>query len=514
MDECVMEHECISPRLLWIRLKVGLTRLFILGVYSPTDLRGGGSIKTQQEREEFWDSMREVLNKCGENERIVMLGDFNGWVGVKRDGYEGVLGTFGDERVNDNGRSLLEVCLEWNLCVANTMFDHKKIHLYTRDEGESRSMIDFVIVDERLRKKVLDTRAYRGVGLDTDHFLVIARMRGLFKRWRHRVAEPTSVLDRVKVENLQEEEKKDEYVEKLKESFKGIEEIGVIEDLWETFKKGVVNVAIEVCGVAKRRKGRKNDNVWMDKDVQKVVQEKKKAWLDWLATKANQKVQKATDDVIKEARTKYKRLKTAAKEIVSRKKEERKDDFDRRLTEDFQSNIKFFWKTIKTARGKSSTSELSTIRSQDGSIIKGEEYVLKRWKEYFESLFEREEVQVQHLPPSTETNISVDEYEISMDEIVKALKSMRLGKAAGYDRITVEMLRAGQGLVASQLYRLFNLAAPWRSGLAISCCAGGRGFESRTEQVFVWPTNIVPGLDVCPCAIYVCKLPPRHRRKS
>ncbi|XP_045454528.1 uncharacterized protein LOC123663932 [Melitaea cinxia] len=86
-------------------------------------------------------------------------------------------------------------------------------------------------------------RALTAFGLDTDHFLVIARMRDLFKWWQHRRVEPTSVLDRVKVENLQE--KNDEYVEKLKESFKGIEEIGVIEDLWETFKEGVVNVAIE-----------------------------------------------------------------------------------------------------------------------------------------------------------------------------------------------------------------------------------------------------------------------------
>ncbi|CAK1579861.1 unnamed protein product [Parnassius mnemosyne] len=184
--------------------------------------------------------MREVLNKCGENERIVMLGDFNGWVGVKRDWYVGVLGTFGDERVNDNGRNLLEVCLEWewNLCVANTMFDHKKIHLYTRDEGEFRSMIDFIIADARLRKKVLDTRAYRGVNLDTDHFLVIARMRALFKWWQHRGAELTSFLDGVKVENLHKKENKDEYVKKLKESFIGIEEIGVIEDLWRHLRKG------------------------------------------------------------------------------------------------------------------------------------------------------------------------------------------------------------------------------------------------------------------------------------
>ncbi|KAG7301870.1 hypothetical protein JYU34_013269 [Plutella xylostella] len=49
-----------------------------------------------------------------------------------------------------------------------------------------------------------------------------------------------------------------------------------------------------------------------------------------------------------------------------------------------------------------------------------------------------------------------------MDEIMKAMKSMKVGKAAGYDRITMEMLRAGEGLVASLLWLFFNIC--WRRG--------------------------------------------------
>ena len=119
MSECVNEYECVSPRLMWVRLKVGLTRLFILGVYAPTDLGMGGTLKDKQEREEFRESVRDVLKGCKDNERVIMLGDFNGWVGIKRDGYERVLGMFGDERVNENGICLLEVCQEWNLFMTN-----------------------------------------------------------------------------------------------------------------------------------------------------------------------------------------------------------------------------------------------------------------------------------------------------------------------------------------------------------------------------------------------------------
>ncbi|KAI5640894.1 reverse transcriptase (RNA-dependent DNA polymerase) domain-containing protein [Phthorimaea operculella] len=462
MAECVTEFECVSPRLLWIRLKVGITRIFVVGVYAPTDAGTSGSTKAkkQKENEEFWDSVRDVLKNCKTNERIIMLGDFNGWVGMKRDGYDRVLGMFGDERVNENGKSLLEVCLQWDLFVSNTMFQHKKIHTYTRAEGTSRTMIDFVIVDERLKKNVLDTRAYRGVGIDSDHFLVISRISGLFNRWRHRVTERTSVLQRVKVEKLQEKEVKKEYIRRLKEEFNGLDEMSDIEEGWKGFKKGVVDVAIEVCGFSKRMKGKSQLSAWMSKEVQEVVQKKKKAWLDWLAAKANRRMLKATDEDVAKAREEYKSVKDVVKKTVERKKDEYKDEFDRRLSANFRSNLKVFWKSIKTARGKTASSELSRIRSQDGSIIRGEECVLKRWKEYFESLFEKEDI-AQEIP-TEEMNEIVNESEIEMDEIVKALKSMKSGKAAGYDRVSVEMLKAGEGVVASQLYLLFNLC--WKSG--------------------------------------------------
>ncbi|KAI5639977.1 reverse transcriptase (RNA-dependent DNA polymerase) domain-containing protein [Phthorimaea operculella] len=460
MAECVTEFECVSPRLLWIRLKVGITRIFVLGVYAPTDLGSGGSTKAKRENEEFWDSVRDVLKNCKTNERIIMLGDFNGWVGLKRDGYDRVLGLFGDERVNDNGKSVLEICLQWDLFVSNTMFQHKKIHTYTRAEGASRTMIDFVIVDERLKKKVMDTRAYRGVGIDTDHSLVISRISGLFNRWRHRVPEQTCVLERVKVEKLQDKEIKKEYIERLKEKFSGINEMTDIEEGWKGFKEGVVDVAIEVCGISKRTKGKTQRSAWMTKEVQEVVQKKKKAWLDWLATKANRRMLKATDEDVEKARKEYKSVKDVVKKTVDRMKDKNKDEFDRRLSENFRSNLKVFWKSIRTARGKTASSELSRIRSQDGSVIKGEECVLKRWKEYFESLFEKEDL-VQEIT-ILEVNDIENESEIEMDEIVKALKSMKYGKAAGYDRVSVEMLKAGEGVVASQLYLLFNLC--WRSG--------------------------------------------------
>lgn len=72
MNECVKGYKCVNPRILWIRLKIGLTKLFIVSAYAPDMSKPVGV------REEFWDNLRDVPNKCKENERIIMLGDFNG----------------------------------------------------------------------------------------------------------------------------------------------------------------------------------------------------------------------------------------------------------------------------------------------------------------------------------------------------------------------------------------------------------------------------------------------------
>lgn len=458
MAACVVEWESESPRLIWFRFKVGLTRLFVLGVYAPD--MGSGTSKAQKEREEFWDGVVDVLSKAKQNERIVMLGDFNGWVGVSRDGYENVIGRYGDSRVNENGISVLNICLQWNLYVTNTMFCHKRIHMYTWERENARSMIDFVIVDERIKKNVVDTRVHRGVGIDTDHYLVVSRISGLFKNWRHRQKHSTTILERIKVERLKDVDRKDKYKEVLKDKLGDIKDDrnGDIERVWMDVKDNIVKAAIDVCGVTKRKKVCEVKNVWYDKEVRDMVKEKKKAWLDWLAAKARQRVQGLSE--VQKEKEMYKSIKKRVKNLVKRKKEEQQDEFDTKLSHKFQDNVKLFWKLVRSARGKLTSSDLDRVRDKNGRVLDNEKCVLMRWKEYFESLFdsteERDDEDMQFLMNESEKE------GISTDDIVSALKSMKSGKAAGYDRITVEMLKSGEGVVASLLYCLFNMC--WKQG--------------------------------------------------
>lgn len=117
----------------------------------------------------------------------------------------------------ENGATLLDICLEKNLFVANTFFRHKKIHTYTWQKQELRSMIDLVLVDERLKNNFVDTRVYRGTNVETDHYLVICQLYGPFSHWCHLAHISITELERIKVERLQDSDVKDEYKRRLKD---------------------------------------------------------------------------------------------------------------------------------------------------------------------------------------------------------------------------------------------------------------------------------------------------------
>ncbi|CAG9134602.1 unnamed protein product [Plutella xylostella] len=117
---------------------------------------------------------------------------------------------------------------------------------------------------------------------------------------------------------------------------------------------------------------------------------------------------------------------------------------------------------VRKARGKSENTNLDVIRDENGDVLNDENKILKRWKEYFESLFESTDCMTVSDVEVESERIVDEENKISMKEIMDALKIMKVGKSAGYDRVSLEMLRAGGGVAASELYQLFNEC--WRCG--------------------------------------------------
>jgi len=65
------------------------------------------------------------------------------------------------------------------LVVKSTIFHQGNIHKYTwtAPDGKTHTQIDHTLVDRKWDSSIQDARSSRGADCDTDHYLVVARVR-------------------------------------------------------------------------------------------------------------------------------------------------------------------------------------------------------------------------------------------------------------------------------------------------------------------------------------------------
>jgi hypothetical protein len=83
------------------------------------------------------------------------------------------------EANNDNGIGVVNFATSKNLIVKSTTFSHRDIHkhTWTFPDGVTHNQIDHVLIDKRQHSNILDVRPFRGSDCDTDHCLVVTKLR-------------------------------------------------------------------------------------------------------------------------------------------------------------------------------------------------------------------------------------------------------------------------------------------------------------------------------------------------
>jgi hypothetical protein len=92
---------------------------------------------------------------------------------------------------NDNGVRVVNFVTSKNPTVKSTMLPHHNIHKFTwtSPDGKMHNQID-ILTDRRWHSSILDVRPFRRTDCDTDHYLVVAKVReklAVSKQTTHKV---------------------------------------------------------------------------------------------------------------------------------------------------------------------------------------------------------------------------------------------------------------------------------------------------------------------------------------
>ncbi|XP_052903281.1 craniofacial development protein 2-like [Anopheles moucheti] len=162
----------INERMCRVRLRGRFFNLSIINVHSPHL----GS--TDDDKENFYTQLEREYDRCPQHYVKIDIGDFNAQVG-QEEVYKPTIGSFSAHQLtNDNGLRLVNFVFSKHMTIRSTFFQHAPRFRYTwRSPQQTYSQIDHVLIDGRHFSDIIDVRTYRGANVDSDHFLVMVKLR-------------------------------------------------------------------------------------------------------------------------------------------------------------------------------------------------------------------------------------------------------------------------------------------------------------------------------------------------
>ncbi|XP_063941331.1 uncharacterized protein LOC135149533 [Daucus carota subsp. sativus] len=359
----------------------------------------------------FWGCLDDLVRSITLDQFLFVGGDFNGHIGARADGYQGVHGGFGYGVRNDNGSTLLEFATAHDLVIVNSSFRKRDDNLITFRSGGHATQIDYLLIR-------MEACASQHRLLVMDLSLDGPPMEGL------RVVTP-----RILWRNLHGS-KVAEFKDMLEGFFRLEDDV---DQMWIRMADLIRGVARRTLGVASGIAKEQRESWWWNDDVQAKVQFKNGCFLEFMSCP------EGPDRHIK--RELFKLAKRMAKQAVAEAKTKAYQDMYKRLGT--KEGVNEIFKLAK-ARNKRShdIGAVRYIKDEGDRVLLYDGDIIARWGRYFSELFnaargreivfEQENVNVSH----NDVGMSQD---ITMAEVRVALGMMGKGKTIGLDEIPIEV---------------------------------------------------------------------------
>ncbi|XP_072382179.1 uncharacterized protein [Diabrotica undecimpunctata] len=199
--------------------------------------------------------INDEITKIGSTKEVIIAGDLNSRVGQKVNNK--VVGPHGEITQSNHGERFIQIFENHQLKITNGFFKHKEIHKYTwiQVTRNLKSIIDYVITKQNTLH-VMDTRVYRGVSCDSDHFMVKSEI--VFPFRSKKTKEPPEDTEIVKTTNynldsLQHESTRTLYQRRLNEKLVDIIENVSVEEMYKNIIDSVQTAAKEALGLKSQR---------------------------------------------------------------------------------------------------------------------------------------------------------------------------------------------------------------------------------------------------------------------
>ncbi|KAK3567386.1 hypothetical protein QTP86_019890, partial [Hemibagrus guttatus] len=423
----VLEVKRVSDRVMSLKLEFEGVMLNVVSGYAP---QVGCEL---EEKERFWSELDEVMESIPTGERVVIGADFNGHVGEGNTGDEEVMGKFGVKERNLEGQMVVDFAKRMDMGVVNTYFQKREEHRVTYKSGGRRTQVDYILCRRGNLKEISDCKVVVGESVARQHRMVVCRMTLMVCKTKR-----SKIEKKTKWWKLKKEECCEEFRQKLRQALGGQV---VLPDDWETTAEVIRETGRKVLGVSSGRRKEDKETWWWNEEVQDSIQRKRLAKKKW------------DMDRTEENRQEYKELQRRVKREVSKAKQKAYDELYTRL--DTREGEKDLYRLARQRdRDGKDVQQVRVIKDRDGRVLTSEESVQRRWKEYFEELMNEENEREKRVEGVNSVEQKVDK--IRKDEVRKALKRMKSGKAVGPDDIPVEVWKCLGEAAVEFLANLFN----------------------------------------------------------
>jgi hypothetical protein len=145
--------------------------------------------------------------------------------------------------------------------------------LIKKRENFSGKFSSLVLIDMRHKYNLIYVRSFRGVNINSDHFLVVSKLRARLVNYKKGCGAGVRKYD---VDNFKNDEISVQYKQKLNNKLNLMDiETPNRNEHWHAIKSAIATAAEETIGVMDKAK----DNDWFDEECEVTSWEKNKAYL-------------------------------------------------------------------------------------------------------------------------------------------------------------------------------------------------------------------------------------------